>query len=148
VHPPYDHINADQINTDGIPLAYGHIHEPHGFYYVNLTWFCNNGAISRGSLHQETLSREPAVTLFNNDKADEPFSSIPIPFRPAEEVFKLTEHQVKQDKVARLDDFLQSVQGVSLSALSVEEVVNHVETSDLLDASAIHEMKEIIETVS
>lgn len=148
VHPPYPHWSADEINTEGIPLAYGHIHEPHGFYRANGAWFCNNGAISRGSLHQETLSRAPAVTLFDSDKGDDPFTSILIPYRPVEEVFKLAEHQVKQDKVARLDDFLNSVQGVSLSALSVEEVVNHVETSALLDSSAVQEMKEIIETVS
>jgi DNA repair exonuclease SbcCD nuclease subunit len=147
-HPPYPHWNADDIYTEGIPLAYGHIHEPHGFYRTNFAWFCNNGAISRGSLHQETLSREPAVTIFDSGKGDQPFETLPIPYRPADEVFKLAEHQIQRDKVARLDDFLQSVEGVSLTALSVEEVVNHVETSNLLDAPAVHEMKEIIETVS
>lgn len=147
-HPPYPYWSADSLGTHGIPLAYGHIHEPHGFYMANGAWFCNNGAISRGSLHQETLNRKLKVTLFDSSTPGKPFIDIPIPFRPAEEVFKLTEHQVKQDKSARLDDFLNSVQGVSLSALSVEEVVNHVETSDLLDSTAVQEMKEIIETVS
>ena len=148
VHPPYPHWNADDLETYGIPLAYGHIHEPHGSYEVNGTWFCNNGAISRGSLHEETLNRDLAVTIFDDSMEGNPFIRIPIPYRPAEEVFKLDVRQEKQDKVARLDDFLQSVQGVSLTALSVEEVVNHVETSNLLDAPAVHEMKEIIEIVS
>lgn len=148
IHPPYSHWNADQIDTEGIPLAYGHIHEPHGFYRANGAWFCNHGAISRGSLHEETLSRKPAVTMFDDSTPNKPFLNIPIPYRPAEEVFKLAEHQIEQDKAAKLDDFLHSVAGVSLAALSVEEVVNHVETSNLLDAPAMHEMKEIIETVS
>jgi DNA repair exonuclease SbcCD nuclease subunit len=147
VHPPYSHWNADQIDTHCIPLAYGHIHEPHGSYQVNGSWFCNNGAISRGSLHQETVNRALSVTIFDTEKAEDPFSRLPIPYRPAEEVFKLDVHQEKQERIAKLDDFLHEVQGVSLTAVSVEEVVNHVETSNLLDAPAVHEMKEIIESV-
>ena len=151
LHPPYDHITADKIRTQGIPLAYGHIHDQHGFYLENGTWFCNNGAISRGSLHEETLKRHPEATLFDSEFSKAglcPFKRVPIPHKPAEEVFKLVEHQAKQEKAAKLDDFLDSVGGVTLQGLSVEEVVNHAETSNLLDSQEIDEMKDIIETVS
>jgi hypothetical protein len=40
------------------------------------------------------------------------------------------------------------VQGVSLSALSVEEVVSHVKTSNLLDDNSVQLMTDILETVS
>jgi DNA repair exonuclease SbcCD nuclease subunit len=148
VHPPYPHWNADQLDTHGTPLAYGHIHEPHGFYEVNGTWFCNNGAISRGSLHEETLNREPAVTIFDDSVGGNPFTSIPVPFKPAEQVFRLAEHQEERAKAARLDDFLRSVGGVSLTSLSLEQIIDHVRQGDLLGEDAQRELRDIVESLA
>lgn len=146
LHPPYEHVNADAIDTHGIPLAYGHIHDPHGFYQVGEAWFCNNGAISRGSLHEETVKREPAVTLFDSEVTGCPFESIPVPFRPAEQVFRLAEVVERQEAQGRLDDFLSQVGEVSLTSISVEEVVAHARTTDLPQA-ALDELEDIISHV-
>lgn len=144
-HPPYEHMNADEIETGGVPLAYGHIHIPHGFYLVNDSWFCNNGAISRGSLHEETLHRQLAVTLFDTESAGCPFTSIPIPFKPPEQVFRLVEHHAKEAKAAKLDEFIQSIDQISLTSLSLEEVMAHAEAS--LTPDARHELRTIMESV-
>lgn len=148
-NPPYAHMNADQVaGYEGtIPIAYGHIHDPHGFYQANGVWFCNNGAISRGSLHEETLKRSPKVTVFDStNDYDCPFTSVDVPHKPAEEVFRLESVVSQKAAEGRLDDFLESVGGVSLTTLSVGEIVAHARTTNLPEA-AIQELEEIFEQV-
>lgn len=146
--PPYDFVSADDWShamdqRSDTPVAYGHIHDPHGFYQAAGRWFCNNGAISRGSLHEQTVKRHPAVTLFDDDADGCPFTSIPVPHRPAAEVFRLAEHHDQVARADRLDAFLSDLGDVSLSALSLEEVLAHAETTDL-SPSAKAELRDII----
>lgn len=109
---------------------YGHIHECHGAYEVAGSWFCNQGAISRGSLHESTLRREPAITLFDSAEKNV-FTRIEVPHRPVGEVFRLAEKQVEDDQQARLDDFLGSVEETVLDGLSIEAVRSHVRSLSL-----------------
>lgn len=148
VHPPYPHMNADELPTSGVPLAYGHIHDSHGFYQVGTSWFCNNGAISRGSLHEETLRRKPKVTIFDSAFASSemgPFISVDVPHRPAAEVFRLDDVQDKKDSEERLDDFLASVGEVSLTSLSIESVLADAQTK--LSPTAMAELRDIVQEV-
>lgn len=71
-HPPYDHIPAEEIAErlePGMAVLYGHIHSPHGAYRVGGVWFSNFGAISRGSLHEETLRRIPRVAIWDSTRS-------------------------------------------------------------------------------
>lgn len=127
---------------------YGHIHDLHGQYTVHtssggMVEFCNQGALSRGSLHEATLKRKPAVTLYD-DSAVNVFTRIEIPHKPAEEVFKLAEKLVEDTSAQRLDDFLQSVSQTTLSGLTLEEVIAHAEKMNLkpLTLSVIREVVE------
>ena len=68
---PYEFVDAtDWAKAMQRPgdVYYGHMHMTHGSYSVEteegVFWFCNQGALSRGSLHEETLAREPAVTVY------------------------------------------------------------------------------------
>ena len=146
-HPPYPHINADVLaaNWSTTPLAYGHIHDQHGFYQANGVWFCNNGAISRGSLHEETVNREPRVTVFDSEADGCPFTSVDVPHRPAEEVFRLDEVAEQKAAEERLDEFLTRVGEVSLTSLSIESVLNDAETK--LSAEAMAELRDIVQGV-
>lgn len=56
---------APLLRSRGIrSVYYGHIHNSHDSYEVGGVWFCNQGALSRGSLHEETVTRRPAVTIY------------------------------------------------------------------------------------
>lgn len=145
-HPPYPHLNADVVaaHEGTVPIAYGHIHDPHGAYLANGVWFCNNGAISRGSLHEQTLKREPKVTLFDSEAEGCPFATLPLRFKPADQVFRLAEHRDEVARVTRLDDFLTSIGAVSLNALSIEEILSHAAVSGLSE-QAKTELAEIVE---
>ena len=70
--PPYEFISADQWAglMEGKGDVYsGHIHDPHGAYRVGGVWFCNMGAISRGSLHEKTLKRVPRVSIWDSERS-------------------------------------------------------------------------------
>jgi predicted MPP superfamily phosphohydrolase len=125
--PPYEFISGEDwaemmVNGD---CYYGHIHTPHGVYVPSgahqLVTLCNHGAISRGSLHEETLKREPAVTVWDSE-AFEKFARLPLPFRPAEAVFRLAEKEDVDEHVSRVSEFLESVGHTRLDGLSLEEV--------------------------
>lgn len=114
-------------------VFYGHVHEPHG------TWgfydekggitFCNNGALSRGSLHEYNLTRQVGVTIWDSETGE--FEFIPLPARPASEVFRLTEKQQATDLQGRLDEFLASVSATSLEVMTAESVLAHVRSLGL-----------------
>lgn len=106
-------------------VFYGHVHEPHGTYQADGVTFCNNGALSRGSLHEYNLTRTPGATVWDDDTGQ--FEFIPLPSaRPASEVFRLTEKQQVTDMQGRLDGFLAGVSGTSLQVMSAETVIEHV----------------------
>jgi len=47
-------------------VFYGHIHEHHGAWTRRGVTFCNNGALSRGSLGEDNLTRQVGVTLWDS----------------------------------------------------------------------------------
>lgn len=108
---------------------YAHVHEPHGEYVVNGVRYCNNGALSRGSLHEYNLTREIAVTEW--DTMTGRFERVTLNYRPAAEVFKL--HEVSESKALQvsLDDFLASVGSASIDITSTESVLAYVRSLSL-----------------
>lgn len=129
--PLYDFISAADwarwMDAPGF-VHYGHIHDQHGFYHVDECTFANNGALSRGSLHEESLNRKPKITLWDDTTG---FSSIEVPCKPASEVFRLEEKQVADDQKVKLDEFLGAVGETKLVGLSLEEVLAKAKTMDL-----------------
>lgn len=129
---PYEYIDAEDWAVEmGRPgfVYYGHMHDVHGTYEVGGTWFCNQGALSRGSLHEESLQRQPAVTTWDSSTGE--FTRIEIEHRPIREVFRLAEREVEDEQADRLDQFLLSVEETKLEAFSIEAVLAHVDELDL-----------------
>lgn len=114
-------------------VFYGHVHEPHATYgyYDALgdVTFCNNGALSRGSLHEYNLTRQVGVTVYDTQEGS--FTFVPLDAKPASEVFRLTEKGRATDVQGRLDDFLAGVGSTSLEIMSVESVIAHVRSLGL-----------------
>ena len=138
--PPYEFIPSEEWAERMIIGAcyYGHIHDSHGFYggtsSQGIVHFCNNGALSRGSLHEQTLKREPAITLYDDDDAlpaDQMFTRIVVPHRPASEVFRLADVEAKLEQQGRLDEFLEEIGQTSLPVSGAEEVLKAVESMGL-----------------
>lgn len=132
-------------------IAYGHIHsrvKGGPFIKVGDTWVANNGAISRGSLTEETIHRKLAVTLFDDSMPEEPFTSIPIPYKPAEEVFKLEEVALDKDKKVQVQAFLDSLNSSELTYLTVEQIIDEAKKQVELSPDMVEELEDIITTVT
>jgi predicted phosphodiesterase len=120
---------ADAMDDSGHGLFYGHVHEPHGVFESCGVRFCNNGALSRGSLDEYNLQRQVGCTLW--DTVTGVFEFVPFRSRPAAEVFRLAEHTEAVTSQAQLDAFLAQVGEVQLPRLSVEVVMAHIRDLDL-----------------
>jgi DNA repair exonuclease SbcCD nuclease subunit len=129
---PYENYPAAQF-ADAMggrgQVFYGHVHEPHGAYEVGGVTFCNNGALSRGSLHEYNLERQVGITVWDSGTGG--FDFVPLHARPASEVFRLEEKQQVTDMQGRLDEFLGQIAQTQLGVLSIETVSAHLQTLDL-----------------
>lgn len=130
---------AESMNRGGnsgqSAVYYGHMHDPDGDYsvensYGELFVFCNQGALSRGSLHESTLARKPAVTLFDSS-ATVPFERIEIDHLPAKEVFNLDIVHAADESQAKLDEFLAGIDRTELKGLTTEGVLDEIEQMDI-----------------
>jgi Icc-related predicted phosphoesterase len=114
-----------RVAQDGAAsVYYGHVHEAHGQYVAGAVQFCNQGALSRGSIVEHDLTRELAITLW--DTVTGKFTRVPLAHRPAAEVFRLTEVAQIAQRQVDLDTFLASIGESSLEITSVAAVLEHV----------------------
>lgn len=122
---------ADAMGMTG-NVFYGHVHEPHGqwgFYDEKSgVTFCNNGALSRGSLHEYNRDRQVGITFWDSDTAQ--FEFVPLSARPASEVLRLEEHAERKATEQRLDEFLAGIAGTELAAVSAESVLEHLKSQE------------------
>ncbi len=147
--PPYDYISA----SDWAALFqrghtyFGHIHDPNDVFIEGGMTFCNHGAISRGSLHEKTLKREPAVTVWDPVDAGG-FMRVPLKkVKPVEEVFFLADKQEVDDRQERLTEFLGAIGDTVLDVMGTEEVIAHAESLGL-NPNTLQVIKECVEIAS
>ena len=153
--PIYDYVSAERWATEFEAkwTAYGHIHsrmKAGAFYKIphpdgQVSWFCNNGAISRGSLHEETINRKLAVTMFDSENEKTQFVSIPIPYKPAKEVFNMETVEFQEQRDAMVDSFLTSLGGMEFDQLTLEGILAK---STSLPAGARKHLSDIMEEVT
>ena len=146
--PPYDYIAALDLasmvsDVPNVIVAYGHIHDQHKTYRVADVVFANYGALSRGSLHKETLARQPQAYIFDTTTGE--ISPFDIPVLPASEVFNLTEVQIVADAKDRMTTFLDDVGNIAVGVTSVESVADHVSENVDLDLNIKVAVKELLE---
>lgn len=114
-------------------LYYGHVHDLHGTYAAGGVVFCNQGALSRGSLQESDYNRKPAVTIWHHGQLGfDAFERVELQTaKPGDQVFKVEEHIQKVDYRDRLDAFLVAVSNSTVQLTNVESVMHHVRGMDL-----------------
>jgi DNA repair exonuclease SbcCD nuclease subunit len=122
---------------------YGHVHDRHGEWSAGSVTFCNQGAITRGSLHESELTRAIGVTTWS---PDEGFRQVAVPHRPADEVFRLMEKRELEDAKEAIGDFLASIGAAQLEVTSVEAVLSHIRSLGL-PAELVRTAEEILQSV-
>lgn len=130
----------------GIPATYyGHIHENYSVYMNTdqTMMFCNQGALSRGSLHESSISRKPAVTYWH----DGTFERIEVPHLPANEVFLFdaaTQAVKSKDSAKAFTDALGQTQLVELTLENVRETLR----SQIKDKAVLVVIEDCLEAVA
>jgi DNA repair exonuclease SbcCD nuclease subunit len=124
-----DDTRASWASIQGMGSCfYGHVHDRHGTYKVGDVTFCNHGAITRGSLQESELTRAIAVTTWS---AEEGFTEIAVPHKPADAIFRLLEKREQQDSALALDEFLAKAGQAQIEIASIEAVMAHLRTLNL-----------------
>lgn len=124
-------------------LYYGHIHEDHGIWEDDGVTYANMGALSRGSIHEYNRTREIKVALWTEDG----FEAIPVPHKPASEVFRLAEAEISKTERLSLDKFLLDVGSRTLDISSTESVIEHIRTMEQVEPRVRNTAIEILEEV-
>lgn len=133
--------------TDADVVLYGHEHGNHGIYARSGKLFVNLGSISRGSLNESDLAKEPQVFLL---QIEEKLSGRPIKLknvRPASEVFLLEEHVAAQEHRADIEDAISRLKDTRLSKFSIESIMGEIEHREDIDESARSVSLDLLEAV-
>lgn len=112
-------------------VYYGHVHDLHGVTKEGYVWFCNQGALTRGSLHEDNLLRKVAVTIWEPELlhikresgTEGPFKRWELVHRPASEVFRLSDVKAVKDAKLRLDEFVEAVGSTVVDRVTTESVL-------------------------
>lgn len=119
-------------------LYYGHIHEDHGIFEDEGVTYANMGAISRGSLTEYNLNRDIKVALWTDQafygvsellgdfSFEVGFNEVPVPHKPASEVFRIAEATEAKESKLSLDRFLSEVGTSTLDISSTASVIDHI----------------------
>jgi Icc-related predicted phosphoesterase len=113
----------EQLIVDGGPdiFCWGHWHQDQGIVKIRDRWFVNQGAVSRGALSKENLTRTPKVALIEVTSEGITITPHLLKVAPPAEVFDI-ERKTRQDResanieqyVARIQADLMAKQGVSI----------------------------------
>jgi hypothetical protein len=90
--------------------CFGHWHKDQGIVELGGKQFVNQGALSRGALVNENLTRTPKTALIEATPSGLVITSIPLVVAPADEVFDLERKERHEQERRNIDDFVQRLQ--------------------------------------
>lgn len=129
---PFENIPASTVarwaGNSGY-LYYGHVHDYHGVFESDGVVFCNQGSISRGSLHESDLTRKPAVAIWHSNRSGlGAFERVELKSaKPADQVFRIQKAMERVDYRDRMEEFLSALSESTVDATSVESVIAYVQ---------------------
>lgn len=103
---------ADLVSPNGPDVwAFAHWHQDQGVVTVGGKYFVNQGAVSRGALAHENISRTPQVALLEFDSSSGiNIKLIPLVVAPAEEVFDFDKKERMESENRSIDSFIEKLQ--------------------------------------
>jgi DNA repair exonuclease SbcCD nuclease subunit len=151
-NPYYEVIDPNELIDLARVVLFGHIHPPEHPYgvtrYVDgqqlTTWISNPGALSRGSLTDSDLNRTPQVALIDIHTSDDiRIQYIPVPSKPATDVFRVEAAQLKKADAAEVERFVSQLAAVTISGVTIEGLAQKIsEQSD--DPDVVVKAQEIL----
>lgn len=127
---PFSHVGADELAA-AFPwldlVAYGHLHESYGWYNVDGLDFVNFGSVSRGTISEGDIKKKPQVYVLTVDGKKADFELFDLPYRPADEVFKLEEYLTEKSRREDMEAYVAHIQQVSVAAFSLDTVMGSIQ---------------------
>ena len=89
--------------------VFGHFHNDQGIIKTAGKSFVNLGAIARGALNSDVITRKVKLGLIEYDGLELNCSEILLPVRPVEEIFDLDKKKELQDREKEIEQFVASL---------------------------------------
>lgn len=147
--PPYDYIAASDVANmieHETLVSYGHIHDPEGLWQPiadKPVYISNFGAISRGSLHKETMKRKPEVFIYDTETGKHRAYKVPV--QAPENVFNLDVVELKESRESRISSFLEGVGGESSTITTIDEMVERIKSNSGVDEQVSAVVADLLE---
>lgn len=129
----------------------GHVHDDLGVHKARDGAVCFNlGALSRGALTEDNLTRIPRVLLTNwyhRPKAPE-FKAIELEVKPSSEVFLLSEQEQERDRSKVAEAFVEAIGETRVGVLSIPDLIDRVRQRDDLSGSVRDKVVTALEDVA
>lgn len=117
----------EELIVDGGPdcWMFGHWHQDQGAVKIRERWFVNQGAVSRGALSRENLTRTPKVALIDVRPEGIDVTTIPLLVADASEVFDLERKQLRDEETKSIEQYVERIklELTSDQDLSVEDTI-------------------------
>lgn len=126
----YSFRGLSQLDPDVWIL--GHIHKDQGIHKINDRYFISPGAVSRGALTYDEITRNPKIGYLeiDTDSGEIKAEEIDLKVKDSSEVFDLEVSKKKKEEDGSIDEFIQSL--VSIKDESPEDKLNKtIETMGL-----------------
>lgn len=125
----------DELASDRGPdvWCFGHWHQDQGIVEVRGKKFVNHGAVSRGALTHENITRAPKVALLEFTPEGFSADSLVLDVLPPFEVFDM-EKKARQERERRsIDQFVTDIKDKIASVDTSEDIVGTVESLDFAE---------------
>jgi Icc-related predicted phosphoesterase len=121
----------EQLIVDRGPdiFCFGHWHQDQGIVRIRDRWFVNQGAVSRGALSRENLTRTPKVALIEVDRGGIHITPHPLVVAPVAEVFDI-ERKARQERESKsIEQYVERIQSgiVVNEQASVEDCISRLD---------------------
>lgn len=137
-----DILGYDQIrDLDPDVWCFGHWHKDQGITEIAKDkWVVNIGSLSRGSLSQDNLDRQPAVAVLGFSEEGVSVRRINLDVQPATEIFDVDERVRVESKTFMRDAFATSLQRSLQKSKGkpLEEVVRDADVPSEVKERALH----------
>lgn len=115
---------SDLVTPDGPDVwCFGHWHKDQGIVDLEGRQFVNMGAVSRGALVRENITRTPKIALIEADPTQIRVTPLPLIVAPAADVFDLDRKERQEKEETNIDQFIGALQANSAfdPSLTIEE---------------------------
>jgi len=100
----------DLVGLDPDVWCFGHWHKDQGIEEIQGKHFVNVGSLSRGSLAEDELKRNPACAVLKFSKESIEINKVPLSVKPVSEVFDLEKRKKEETNSVTVEKFIASLE--------------------------------------